>query len=146
MLYDKATAGCGVGVVVGVSMRKHKRTAPVALILGRAAVLPPPLATLPSPSPPVARTLVPSVCLAPSSLPPLVLLHISYPHPVRLARPVAVLTKEAALAYTLESRLQPICCGVVERCQNAEASSEDKQRATWLLPGVRGAGTALHPR
>ena len=43
MLYYKATAGCGVGVFVGVSVRK--RTAPViALILGRVAALPPPLA------------------------------------------------------------------------------------------------------
>ena len=53
---------------MGVSVRK--RTAPVALILGRAAVLPPPLSTVPSPSPPVARSLVPSVFLAPSSRPP----------------------------------------------------------------------------
>ena len=68
MLYDKATAGCGVWFFVGVSVRK--RTAPVALILGRVAVLPPPLATFPSPSPHVAHSLVPSVCLAPSSLPP----------------------------------------------------------------------------
>ena len=35
MLYYKATAGCGVGVFVGVSVRK--RTAPIALILGRVA-------------------------------------------------------------------------------------------------------------
>ena len=35
MLYYKATAGCGVGVFVGVSARK--RAAPVALILGRVA-------------------------------------------------------------------------------------------------------------
>ena len=48
MLHYKATAGCGVGFFVGVSVRK--RTAPVALILGRVAVLPPPLATFPSPS------------------------------------------------------------------------------------------------
>ena len=68
MLYYKATAGCGVGGFVGVSVRK--RTAPVSLILDRVAVLPPPLATFPSPSPPAAHSLVPSVCLAPSSLPP----------------------------------------------------------------------------
>ena len=36
----KATAGCGVGFLRrGLSVRKH--TAPVALILGRVAVLPP---------------------------------------------------------------------------------------------------------
>ena len=53
----------------GVSVRK--RTAPVSLILGRAArVLPPPLSTAPSPSPPVARSLAPSVYLVPSSHPP----------------------------------------------------------------------------
>ena len=63
MLYYKATTG-GRGFV-GVSVRK--RTAPVSLILGRAAVLPPPLSTAPSPSPPVARSLAPSVYLAPSS-------------------------------------------------------------------------------
>ena len=40
MLYYKATAGCGVGMFVGVSARK--RAAPVALILGRVAALPPP--------------------------------------------------------------------------------------------------------
>ena len=39
MLYFKATAGCGVGMFVGVSARK--RAAPVALILGRVAALPP---------------------------------------------------------------------------------------------------------
>jgi hypothetical protein len=39
MLYYKATAGCGVGVFVGVSVRK--RTAPIALILDHASVLPP---------------------------------------------------------------------------------------------------------
>ena len=42
MLYYKATAGCGVGMFVGVSARK--RAAPVALILGRVAALPPPSA------------------------------------------------------------------------------------------------------
>ena len=47
MLYYKATAGCGVGMFVGVSARK--RAAPVALILGRVAALPPPSAAFLSP-------------------------------------------------------------------------------------------------
>ena len=68
MLYYKATAGCGVGMFVGVSARK--RAAPVALILGRVAALPPPSAAFLSPSPPAAHSPVPSVCLAPSSRPP----------------------------------------------------------------------------
>ena len=46
MLYYKATAGCGVGMFVGVSARK--RAAPVTLILGRVAALPTP--SLPRPS------------------------------------------------------------------------------------------------
>jgi hypothetical protein len=37
MLYYKATAGCGVGMFVGVSARR--RAAPVTLILGRVAAL-----------------------------------------------------------------------------------------------------------
>ena len=68
MLYYEATAGCGVGMFVGVSARK--RAAPVALILGRVAALPPPSAAFLSPSPPAAHSPVPSVCLAPSSRPP----------------------------------------------------------------------------
>ena len=44
MLYYKATAGCGVGMFVGVSART--RAAPVTLILGRVAALPPPSAAL----------------------------------------------------------------------------------------------------
>ena len=68
MLYYKATAGCGVGMFVGVSARK--RAAPVTLILGRVAALPPPSAAFLSPSPPAAHSPVPSVCLAPSSRPP----------------------------------------------------------------------------
>ena len=53
MLYYKATAGCGVGMFVGVSA--CKRAAPVALILGRVAALPPPFAAFLSPSPPAAH-------------------------------------------------------------------------------------------
>ena len=69
MLYYKATAGCGVGMFVGVSARK--RAAPVALIPGRVAALPPPFAAFLSRSPrPAAHSLVPSVCLAPSSRAP----------------------------------------------------------------------------
>ena len=48
MLYYKATAGCGVEIFVGVSARK--RAAPVTLILGRVAALPPPSAAFLSPS------------------------------------------------------------------------------------------------
>ena len=54
MLYYEATAGCGVGMFVGVSARK--RAAPVTLILGRVAALPPPSAALLSPSPPTAHS------------------------------------------------------------------------------------------
>ena len=68
MLYYKATAGCGVGMFVGVSARR--RAAPVTLILGRVAALPPPSAAFLSPSPPAAHSPGPSVCLAPSSRPP----------------------------------------------------------------------------
>ena len=141
MLYYKATAGCGVGGFVGVSVRK--RTAPVALILGRAAVLPPPLATLPSPSPPVARSLVSSVCLAPSSLPRSSSSTYHTRTPFALRDPRAHVLKRTARPWA-ESICGPIRASAAparsHRCGASNGLPGLLSRCTRSAPGLSATG------
>ena len=91
MLYYKATAGCGVGMFVGVSARK--RAAPVTLILGRVAAL---ARCRPHPRPssllrhPLHTHRSHPYALLRRPAPPLILLHVPYPCSPHLARPSSV--------------------------------------------------------
>ena len=94
MLYYKATAGCGVGMFVGVSARK--RAAPVTLILGRVAALPPPSAAFLLPGYRITSSLLRHplhthrshpYALLRRPAPPLVLLLVPYPCSPHLAWP-----------------------------------------------------------